>query len=163
MLFFPHCRAQQRHLSSYLLADALQVSHVHLQNANFSGEEAAMQTPGNGEEAPSQKCKSLWTLPRIVACDKSLVQPVRLRAGSLPWLRAATAGTSSSVMFCKSCKEQVSCAAGVSPKTSIKFMPHILPVNTTTLEKSMTNSCTQKWDTHLDPFWQQTHLWDAPL
>lgn len=82
-------------------------------------------------------------VPRILACDKSHVQPVWLRAGSLPWLRAATAGTSSSVMLCKSGKEQVSCAAGTSLNTSIKFVPHILPVNTKTLEKSMTNSCAQ--------------------
>lgn len=64
MLFFPHCRAQQKHFSIYLLADALQVTQVHLQSANFSGEEAAEKTPGRGEEAPSQKCKSLWTLPQ---------------------------------------------------------------------------------------------------
>lgn len=69
-------------------------------------------------------------VPRILAGDKSLVQPVWLGVGSLPWLRAATAGTSSSVMLCKSCKEQMSCATGVSPKTSTKFMPYILPVNT---------------------------------
>lgn len=62
MLFFSHCRAQQRHLFIYLLADALQVTHVHLESANFSGEEAAMQTPGSGEEEFSQKCKSIWTL-----------------------------------------------------------------------------------------------------
>lgn len=82
-------------------------------------------------------------VPRILVCDKSFVQPVWLGAGSLPWLRAATAGTSSSVMLWKSGKEQVSCAAGTSLKTSIKFMPHILPVNTKTLKKSMTNSCIQ--------------------
>lgn len=155
LLFFPHCRAQQRHLPIYLPADALQVIHAHLESADLSEGEAAMQTPGSGEEAPSQKMQVLIDpVPRILACDKSLVQPVWLGADSLPWLRAATAGTSSSVVLCKSCKEQVSCAAGASPKISTKFMPHVLPVNTKALEKSMPNSCAQKWDTHLDPFWQ---------
>lgn len=91
-------------------------------------------------------------VPRILACDKSLVQSVWLGAGSLPWLRAATAGTSSSVM-CMSCKEQESCAASASPKTSIKFMPHVLPVNTKALEESMPDSCTEQWCTHLEPFY----------
>lgn len=64
-----------------------------------------MQTAGSGEEAPSQNMQVLMDpVPRILACDKSLVQPVWLGADSLPWLRAATAGTSSSVVLCKSCK-----------------------------------------------------------
>ena len=37
---------------------------------------------------------------RILTCGKSLVQPVWLGPGSLPWLRAATAGTSSSLRCC---------------------------------------------------------------
>lgn len=36
-------------------------------------------------------------VPRIPACGKSLVQSVWLGPGSLPWLRAATAGTGSSL------------------------------------------------------------------
>lgn len=105
MLFFPHCRAQQRHLPIYLPADALQVIPAHLESADLSEGEAAMQTAGSEEEAPSQNMQVLMDpVPRILACDKSLVQPVWLGADSLPWLRAATAGTSSSVVLCKSCK-----------------------------------------------------------
>lgn len=99
----PQCRAEQRHLPVALLADALQGPHVLLESANLTEEEAAMQAPGSGGETLPRAHKSCWILSQGCWFAKKLVRPVWLGPGSLPWLRAATAGSSSSLPCCAKC------------------------------------------------------------
>ena len=93
----PQCRADQRHLPIALFVDALQGAHVLLESANHAEEEAAWQW---GRNTFKSMQVLLDPVLRILACEKSLVQPVRLGPGSLPRLRAATAGTGSSLRCC---------------------------------------------------------------
>lgn len=109
-----------------------------LESANLAQEEVAMQVPGSGRK-PLLSATPGGPYPKDAGLKKSLVQLIWLRPGSLPWLRAATAGTGSSVMLCKACKGLASRPKTDSPETGVKITTHLLTVNTKVLREKHSN------------------------